>query len=109
MGVIIDEAGMLMYANHVERYTEFLGDCLDSCQAIVSEILGPGAGLYDMDITEKLTGMLQSLPASASSLRSAGKELAGNIRAAVAEAGEADQYTWQDGGFDRAAAALLAF
>ena len=104
--MIMDEAGLSVYANRAEQYTAFLEMCMGSYADIVRSILGAGQGLYDTDITARLLEMVQAVEALRESVASAGTGVAAELREDIQEIADADVYRWEDGGFAGAAAIL---
>lgn len=104
MDVIVDEANLSVYANRAEQYTRMLAGCITQYAEIISGILGPGQGLYDTDITERLREMVLAAENMRQPVTSAGQEIAAALRNLITQTREADRYSWQDGGFDDAEA-----
>ena len=106
MGVIVDEAAFFMYANRAEQTAEFIGICIDRYASAVRDVLGPGRGLHDDTLETRLLEMAAEAERTRAAIPSVGGRISAAIRSMTAETAEADQFVWQDGGFEEAAAAF---
>ena len=106
MGVIVDEAALSIYANRTEQYAGFIAACIDRYAAAVLGVLGPGQGLHDDVLEARLTEMAAEAENIRNAIPAAGEIISGCLRNMAAETAEADQFIWEDGGYEEAAAAL---